>query len=339
VPYHQLNGRPNVIVDGSATSGTVLTLSHWPHSISPPTVRADLSAQMAFAYLDDPPPHADAHLVSNNHFDQDGLVSVFALAHPDAADARRDRLIDVAAAGDFATYRDRSAARASMVISAYADPARSPLAPAPEVYDDWCALLYRELLDRLVEVVDDPEHFEPLWRDEDSTLTASEALVESGAVEIEEVPELDLAVVTIPRTAPTAGGHRFGARWDRGLHPMALNNATNANGLLLLTGDHYEFVYRYESWVQYRTRHPRPRVDLSPLADELREADGGEWVFDGAGDLTPRLHRVDDGDSRMTASDVRARVECALATFPPAWDPYEGETGSTETTADRSSGP
>ena len=49
-------------------------------------------------------------LVSNNHFDQDGLVSIFALVDPDEASPRRAFLEDVASAGDFATFRDRDAA-------------------------------------------------------------------------------------------------------------------------------------------------------------------------------------------------------------------------------------
>ena len=57
--------------------------------------------------------------------------------------------------------------------------------------------------------------------------------MQSGAVTIEEVPELDLAVVGIPEGAPDGGGHRFGGSWVRGLHPMALHNAT-ARGALLV---------------------------------------------------------------------------------------------------------
>jgi hypothetical protein len=78
---------------------------------------------MVFRYLEDRVPlHGHARVVSNNHFDQDGLVSVFALVDPVEARARRALLEDLAAAGDFATYRYRDAARASMVISALTDP-------------------------------------------------------------------------------------------------------------------------------------------------------------------------------------------------------------------------
>src|SRR5688572_17386910 len=157
LPFEVAAAEPNVVVDGSATPNTVLTLSHWPGSPDvPPDVQADLSAQMSFRYLDRAEPlHGPARVVSNNHFDQDGLVGVFALVDPTEALARRPLLEDLAAAGDFGTYRIRDAARASMVVSAFTDADRSPFGPLPSSYDEQTALLYTEVLGRLTELVDD----------------------------------------------------------------------------------------------------------------------------------------------------------------------------------------
>ena len=323
-PYHLLDGAPNVVVDGSATDGTVLTLSHWPHALVPPGLGADLSAQMALAYLDRWDLHGAATLVSNNHFDQDGLVSVFALVEPDAALARRRFLVDLAGAGDFATYRDRGAARASMAIAAFADRARSPLDEPADDYETWCAMVYAELLGRLPELCDHPDRHRELWAEEDRTLEASEIMVRSGEVQIEDVPSLDLAVIDIPDHAPTGGGHRFGSLWVAGLHPMAVHNATPRLALLSVRGASYEFSYRYESWVQYQSRRPRPRVDLRPLADELtaEETSGGQWVFDGVEAIVPRLHLQGADESSMSPRTFRDRLEARLAASPPAWDPY-----------------
>ena len=124
-PYHRLEGRPHVVVDGSPTEGTVLDVTHWPGYPPPPELRADLSAQSAFLLLERPDlVPAGVDVVSNNHFDQDGLVSIFALTAPEEATARRPFLQDVAAAGDFATYRYRDAARGSRPIPAAKCPAR-----------------------------------------------------------------------------------------------------------------------------------------------------------------------------------------------------------------------
>lgn len=325
VPYHRLGGAPHVVVDGAPTTGTVLTLSHWPHSPTPAALADDLSAQIVFHYLGRPDLHVAATAVSNNHFDQDGLVGVFALVDPAAALARRELLIDLAAAGDFATYRIRDAARLSMVIAAYCDPKRSPLGVAlAGSYAEQCALLHHELLARLPELCDHPERSRELWEEEDAFLTASEEAIAGGRVRIEEVPALDLAVIEVSDGAPAGQGHRFGHMSVHGLHPMALHNAIPRFALLEIRGRRYEFGYRYESWVQYRSRRPRPRADLAPLAALLSaaEAGGARWVFDGADVLTPRLHLEGAAESVWSPHVFRARLEAFLSVAPPVWDPY-----------------
>jgi hypothetical protein len=328
VPYGDLpEAAPSVVVDGSPAEGTVLCLSHWPGIGSPPEFAADLSAEMAFLYLAAFDRHPAAEVVSNNHFDQDGLVGVFALTSPEAALARRDLLVEVARAGDFAVTSSRHAARVSMVLSAWADPARTPLPHPPTDYDELTAVLYGELIGRLPQMCDRPELHRALWAEEDETLAASEAALASGAVMITEVPDVDLAVVDVPERAPAGGGHRFGGQWVEGLHPMAVNNATQRGALLTVRGHHYEFGYRYESWVQFRTRAVRPRVDLAPLAEQLTAAEGDRggsvaWVAERISGLTPTLAPAGDQESRLEPSVVRALVEAHLRAAPPAWNPY-----------------
>ena len=187
VPYEELGDTPNIVVDGSGNAATVITLSHWPKSGTPRALKADSSAEIVFNYLDAPEFHVDAEVVSNNHFDEDGLVGVFSLIEPAAASAMRDLLVDVARAGDFATYRDRRAACIAFTVSAFADPGTSPLDPAifDLPYAGQCAALYRELLPRLVEIVTDTERFRRYWQDEERVLEESEQAIRDGRVTIE----------------------------------------------------------------------------------------------------------------------------------------------------------
>ena len=76
VPEPLTTGIPNVVVDGSPNGDTVLTLSHWPGMPTPPELRDDLSAQIAFHALAEPQRFDGVDAVTNNHFDQDGLTSV-----------------------------------------------------------------------------------------------------------------------------------------------------------------------------------------------------------------------------------------------------------------------
>lgn len=323
VPYHRLGGRPNVVVDGAATEGTVLTLSHWPHTPCPAGLEADLSAEMAFSYLEEPLLHGAAEAVSNNHFDQDGLVSVFALTDPDGARNRRDILVDLAAAGDFGTYRDRRAARASMAIAAFADEVRTPLGALPDDHYERTALLYSEMAGRLPEILDHQERWRALWGEEDDHLSASESWLGSGKVTVEERIGLDLAVVRVPTAAPDGPGHRFADEGTGGLHPMAVHNATACHAVLTVRGRFCELEYRYEGWVQYRSRRLRPRVDLSGLAGELSGSEKeGHWEFDGVEALVPKLRLVGAGESSLPPDRIVELVCDALESGPPAWDPY-----------------
>jgi hypothetical protein len=314
VPYDELDGIPNVVVDGARHPDSLLVLSHWPKSGSPPELRDDLSAQIAFHYLDRPELHVDADAVSNNHFDQDGLMSMYALVDPEAAQARRDRVIDVARMGDFDTYVDRDSARIAWTIAA--------LAADSAVTDP-----YAELLPRLGELLDHPERFREHWADEDAHLDASEAGIESAEITIEEVPELDLAVVTIPERWSPRPAHFFTPLVAQAVHWAAVHNRTDRYRVLYQRGHRYWFQYRYETWVQH-TAHPPGRIDLAALADELNrhETNPGLWAFDGVGTIGPALHLVgagDDPESAIAPEDFRARVTRALATGAVAWDPYD----------------
>src|SRR5262245_1226541 len=99
VPYERLDDSPNIIVDGAAGRGTVLTLSHWPKSGTPVHLKRDTSAEIVYAYLDSPSSQVAADVVSNNHFDEDGLVGIFALIDRRAGDKYRELLLDTASAG------------------------------------------------------------------------------------------------------------------------------------------------------------------------------------------------------------------------------------------------
>src|SRR5207249_2696824 len=116
VPYDEVGDRPNVIVDGAGTDATVLTLSHWPGSTVPASLQADLSAEIAVRYLEQPDQRVDVDIVSNNHLDEDGLMGVFALVDPEFALAHRDLLVDVARAGDFGWSHRRDAARIAFTV-------------------------------------------------------------------------------------------------------------------------------------------------------------------------------------------------------------------------------
>ena len=297
IPYYALNA-PNIIVDGAPNTQTMLTLSHWPKSPTPTELKDDLSAQIVFRYLDQPEFHVDVEAVSNNHFDEDGLISLYSILNPDKANFYRELLIDVAAAGDFGTYRFPEAARIAFTIGAYADREKSPLPQEifRQDYPQITAALYSEMLKLLPEIVSNPEKFRRMWKPQEEDLQSSETAIRTGAIQIEEFPPIDLAIVTVPLEIHEC-------------HPLALHNATSKFRILIMKGNQYEFRYRYESWVEYVSKPVMQRVDLSLLAEKLNTEElNGSWRFDGVDDITPRLSLGEKAQSSIPPEIFRNQV-------------------------------
>jgi hypothetical protein len=105
---------------------------------------------------------------------------------------------------------------------------------------------------------------------------------------------------------------------------MAVHNATRRGAILMTRGRAHQLTYRYESWVQYRSRAVRSRVDLAPLAAQLNneETAPGTWVAQPVSALTPTLSLQGCAESDIPAPHIRALVESHLRGAPPAWDPY-----------------
>jgi hypothetical protein len=308
VPWDELKGRPNIIVDGYPADGTLITLSHWRGSGSPDELADDLSTQIAFRYLDRPDLKVDADLVSNNHFDEDGLAGIYAVLHPDEALARREQIIEVASAGDFGVFADRDAARIAFSLMTMADEDRSNLGSEifSRPYPQQSALLYEEGLARFPEMLEHPDRFKGLWQLEDAWFERDDERARTGAITIEERPEIDLAIVRLPDDGDPAFESEFSLL---GAHQSAIHNRTRLNRVALIRGDRYAVRYRYETWVQYVSTPTMPRIDLSPLAEDLTAQETGDsrWEFDGNDALTPWLKS--SAASSLTPEDFVATVD------------------------------
>lgn len=322
VPYESLAGRPNIVVDGLGNESTVLALSHWPRSGTPWALKADTSAEIVFNFLnvsDRDRLTRGATLVSNNHFDEDGLIALWSLLNPDRALEMRELLVDIATAGDFSRYRDPVALQASLTISAFADPEVSPYRKelAGRSDDSRTAMCYQLLMFGLPDIIAHIADYRELWVEEFEHVLRSESLLRSGEATIIEYPEVDLAVVESPEP----------------LHPAAVCTATDR--LRVLTGHDgvYWLKYRYESWVQFHTRPPMPRIDLDPLAGRLQvmEKSLGNWTFEGLEATTPTLTFLgpDGGPVRTSIpgpillEELRDYLQAHADDEAVQWRPYD----------------
>jgi hypothetical protein len=190
--------------------------------------------------------------------------------------------------------------------------------------------LYQELLPILGELLDNPQKYEQWWQAEEQFLIESTDAITSGVISIEEIPDLDLAIVHIPESWENQKAHRFTQSRRLSCHPFAINNSTSCFRILLIKGSEYELQYRYETWVQYVSRRPMPRVNLESLANTLTEmeSNGAVWKFDGVQKITPSLKPIDGGRSSLNAGNFISHVEEFLKTAPAAWNPYAVTVGA-----------
>jgi len=103
--------RRTIFADGSADAsmreGIDLELSHWVPNRTPERFKADTSTEICMNFL----ACGDRNygLVVNNHADVDGVLSVFALVHPEPALAHRSTIIAAAGMGDFGWWGEPKA--------------------------------------------------------------------------------------------------------------------------------------------------------------------------------------------------------------------------------------
>jgi len=92
-----------IIVDGNKC-GLGLQLSHWPGNTTPVEFKADLSLDIVLRLLASPgfPAQlANFNLVTNDHYDTDGLLAIWTLLNPMKSLEHAPALQAAAEAGDF----------------------------------------------------------------------------------------------------------------------------------------------------------------------------------------------------------------------------------------------
>lgn len=333
-PYESLDGRPHVMVDGACRPGSVLTLSHWPQSPTPRLLARDVSAAIVLQYLrcrPSPPGRrrrsgalerelqtalaagAAAEAVTNDHFDEDGLMSVFALVEPAAALERDELVEDVATCGDFGVVRSRAAAAVAFAIDALADEEAGAEAGTSERYG--------AVLPRVTELLEHPERFGRYSAEALAGFDEGRRAIEGGEVVVTEAVGADLAVV---ERSSRSDRRLPGAAGGMPVHPAAVHSATAASRILAIDGSFCELYLRYEGWVRTVSRHVPLRPDLEPLAELLaaEEPSGIRWEADSVGAIVPRLHPASDGRTEIEPSRLVEVVGDYLMRAEPAWDPF-----------------
>lgn len=315
---------PKLSVDG--TVDNAIHFSHWNGNKTPASVKADTSTEIALnvvaaANRDQLTQGID--LVTNNHFDTDGALSVWTMLNGERALQLRDKLIAAAEAGDFSEFSNVDAVRASIVIQGSDSPtdkSGSPLArqlAGEEITDE--ARAYELVLPHVERVITDTNAFEELWRDSWMRIEAALDSFARGESRVEEDTRSRLSVVTL---APEV----FGAIGFEPYHHSAPFTAIShhARGELFLIatplkdGWAYRIDYPYYSWAETIVRPRIARRDFSALVNQLNELEQttvARWQIDSS-ELSSAIKFRDDtgkmASSKLTPDVVAGHLRSAI---------------------------
>lgn len=272
-----LSPEETVCVDGTVQG--LRCVSHWPGAVVPKELQHDLSTGMALSYARMSASErarvlGHFSIVTNDHYDTDGVLSAFSLIAPRESLAHADLMLRAAAAGDLRTYQGEDALSLDLTVWALAASPRSPLAARLARDGDYLARAercYAWLLANLPDILRDPLAGRALFRARlDQIMADLRAVDARDGVHVEHLSRCDLAVVTSRRPLT-----RHGLVHAAGEHYRVLHVVPQTDGFC------YRFLYRNESWfLGMRDRVPE-RIPLAPLRDRLTDLEtaraGGWW--------------------------------------------------------------
>lgn len=286
-----LDNVPKLSVDGTVDNS--IHFSHWEGNRTPAELRADTSTEIALNLAASPNRSQltnGIELVTNNHFDTDGVLSVWTVLNGERALPYRDLLISVAEAGDFSEYSSDDGVRVSIAIqgSDQASPNNddgSPLAKllaGEEVDDD--ARAYELVLPRVEHLLTNINDYESLWREGWNNVAAAVESFEHGKSKVTEYSDEKISLITL---APEIFD---GAGFSPTKHSAPFTAISKfARGELFLIaiptsgGWFYRVDYPYYSWAETVVRPRIERRDLSGALKLLNDKEGnhaGSWQTD-----------------------------------------------------------
>lgn len=312
--YHSgLDEVPKLSVDG--TVDNAVHFSHWQGNQTAPELRADTSTEIALNLVASPQRDEFTRgidLVTNNHFDTDGVLSVWTLLTGARALDFRDQLIPAAVAGDFSELINESAVRTSIAIQGTDQPipgeeSNSPLASylaGEPVFDD--ARAYELVLPEVEGLLTNVDSYEPLWRKPWERIARAIESFDRGSSSTTEFGDARLTLVTL---APDQFGPNGFDPTQHSVPFTAISGYARGDLFLIATemknGWAYRIDYPYYSWAETVVRPQIPRRDFSHALSELnrleRNADG-KWQTNNV-ELTAAVKFL-DSDGHLAGSTI-----------------------------------
>jgi len=313
-----LENTPKLSVDGTVPNS--VHFSHWEGNETPAELKADTSTEITLNLVASP--QRDAYtkgidLVTNNHFDCDGVLSCWVVLNGERTLQYRDLLIAAAEAGDFSEHSSDDGVRVSIAIqgaeqSSPNNDDGSPLAQmlagrefATRITDN-DALAYELIFPELERLLTNVNAYEPLWREGWKNVAAAIESFERGRSQVREYADSRISLVTLAPEifdgsgfSPTRHSAPFTAI-SKFAHGELFLIAIPASG-----GWFYRLDYPYYSWAETVVRPRIVHRDVTNALRLLNEREvnsNGQWETDNR-EMTSAVKFLDQNGS-LTASGL-----------------------------------
>jgi hypothetical protein len=313
--YHEgLAATPKLSIDGTVPNA--VHFSHWQGNQTPASVKADTSTEIALNLVAAPDREKLTRgiaLVTNNHFDSDGVLSVWTVLTGERALDLREQLIAAAAAGDFSELSTEDGVRASIVLQGSDLPLDkgSPLAHqlAGEPIDD-DARAYELVLPEVERVLTRTGDYESLWREPWERIALALDSFAKGTSHVVEDDDTKVSLVTLAPEIFSGAGFKP----TRHAAPFtAISHHAHGKLFMIATplgdGWSYRIDYPYYSWAETIVRPRIERRDFTSLISELNEIEksaAGSWRLDSS-EMTSAVKFLDQ-NGKLAASGLWPEV-------------------------------
>jgi outer membrane biosynthesis protein TonB len=275
-------GRTTISCDGRLTNipgGVTLELSHWTGNETPDDLYADTSTEMALklAKNQEYAEKTKDALVLNNHYDTDGVLSVWACLQPKEALKYSDLLIQGAEAGDFGEWSSDEGVKLDCAVTEYINRVS---------YGEGTAFVtvLMEYFPGLVEDIHSTggKKYADLWRPGFATALASWGELKNERAKLKSFND-DIVIVERPWSVPPISPYAL----HRALKEKGLDRSTKRILHALTDGKGARFTYEKigHGWVQKLVDRPSvPGVNADKLVEDLNEEfEGSNWKKDSSG--------------------------------------------------------
>jgi hypothetical protein len=309
-----LAGVPKLSVDGTVANS--VHFSHWNGNETATELKADTSTEIALNLVSSPDKDQftnNIDLVTNNHFDTDGMLSVWTVMTGEAALKYRDVLISAAEAGDFSEYSSADGVRISLAIqgSDQATPEEDTGSPfarmlaAENVNDN--ARCYELILPKLEHLLTNINDYEALWLAGWKKIVDALESFDRGSSTVTEFSDSKLSLVMLDHEIFSGSGFnptRHSAPYT------AISKFVHGELFVIAIpssdGWFYRIDYPYYSWAETVVRPMIKRRDLTNALQTLNSKEGnrnGRWQPDNS-EMTSAAKFM-DAEQALTPSHLK----------------------------------